>query len=70
MSELDPKSQQINLDVQSITDISAGGKHSMVLSGDGKVYTFGFGDQGQLGHRNTDNQKVPTLVTDFDGVKI
>ena len=45
-----------------ITDISAGGKHSMVLTGDGSIFTFGFGDQGQLGHRNTDNQKVPTLV--------
>lgn len=44
MSELDGKSQDINLNVQSITDVSAGGKHSMVLSGDGKVYTFGFGD--------------------------
>jgi len=30
----------------NITDISAGAKHSMVLSGDGRVFTFGFGDQG------------------------
>ena len=29
-----------------IIDISAGGKHSMVLSGSGNLYTFGFGDQG------------------------
>jgi len=29
-----------------IIDISAGGKHSMVLSGSGSLYTFGFGDQG------------------------
>lgn len=42
----------------------------MVLTGDGTLYTFGFGDQGQLGHRNTDNQKVPTIVEDFDGVRV
>ena len=57
-------------DMMSIIDASAGGKHSMVLTGSGALYTFGFGDQGQLGHRNTDNQKTPTLVQDFDGIKV
>lgn len=70
INEVDNKLQEFAIDVTPITDISAGAKHSMVLSGDGSVYTFGFGDQGQLGLRNTDNQKVPTLVSDFDGVRI
>lgn len=54
----------------SIVDAKAGGKHSMVLTQPGELYTFGFGDQGQLGHRDTDNQKKPKLVADFEGVRI
>ena len=30
----------------SIIDARAGGKHSMVLTQPGELYTFGFGDQG------------------------
>jgi alpha-tubulin suppressor-like RCC1 family protein len=51
-------------------DISAGSKHSMVLSGNGCLYTFGFGEQGQLGHKDSDNQKKPKFVKDFDGIRI
>ncbi len=32
-------------DAAPIIDICAGGKHSMVLTGNGGLYTFGFGDQ-------------------------
>lgn len=42
----------------------------MVLAGNGNLYTFGFGGQGQLGHRNTENYKKPTQVLDFDGIRI
>mmetsp|Transcript_15944 Transcript_15944/g.24668 ORF Transcript_15944/g.24668 Transcript_15944/m.24668 type:complete len:80 (+) Transcript_15944:1262-1501(+) len=37
---------QMPTDYIQVTDISAGGKHSMILAGDGRVFTFGFGDQG------------------------
>lgn len=61
-----------------IKDISAGGHHSMVLTGnillycldDGYLYTFGYSAHGQLGLHNTINQCYPQLVKDFSGIKI
>lgn len=48
-----------------IKQIKAGGHHSMVLTTNGKLYTFGFGQHGQLGHRNSQNQFIPRLVKDL-----
>jgi len=41
--------------------VSAGGSHSVVLGGDGHVYTCGLNDHGQLGHSPTANF-VPRAV--------
>ena len=60
---------QVPLDVQ-IKSIAAGSKHSMVLSTDGQLYTFGYGQQGQLGHRSAKNIFQPKFVQDFVGKKI
>lgn len=53
-----------------IKTMTAGGKHSMVLSSDGGLYTFGYGQQGQLGHRSAKNIFKPKFVQDFLGKKI
>lgn len=34
---------------------------------DGKVYTFGDGSQGQLGHSTSANEVKPKLVAGLDG---
>ena len=39
----------------NIKTIVCGGKHSLVTTTDGDLYTFGYGQQGQLGHRNAKN---------------
>jgi regulator of chromosome condensation len=70
LQEHDNKLSNFVAESAPIVDIFAGGKHSLVLTGSGSLYTFGFGDQGQLGLRNTDNAKRPTLVTDFENVRI
>jgi regulator of chromosome condensation len=70
LQEHDNKLSNFAQEAAPIIDICAGGKHSMVLTGNGGLYTFGFGDQGQLGLRNTDNAKKPTLVADFDNVRV
>lgn len=57
------------LDLAKICMIAAGKKHTVVLSEAGNVFTFGFGDNGQLGHKDTDNQKKPKHV-DFGDVRI
>ncbi|XP_065812922.1 probable E3 ubiquitin-protein ligase HERC4 isoform X1 [Labrus bergylta] len=47
--------------------ISCGEAHSAVLTKDGRVFTFGEGSNGQLGHNSTDNEKAPRLVDGLDG---
>ena len=50
--------------------MAAGGKHSLVLTADGSLYTFGYGQQGQLGHRTSKNTFKPKFVQDFLGKKL
>ena len=54
----------------NIKMITCGGKHSLVTTTDGDLYTFGCGQQGQLGHRTAKNVFKPRFVQDFDGKKI
>jgi alpha-tubulin suppressor-like RCC1 family protein len=43
-----------------VVQVAAGGYHSMALTRDGDVWTWGYGDM--LGHGNTDGQLVPKRV--------
>jgi len=45
---------------QSIYKVSCGALHTVVLSTEGKVYTFGCNDEGALGREGV--EKVPILV--------
>jgi alpha-tubulin suppressor-like RCC1 family protein len=54
-----------------VKQVAAGGVHSMVLTRDGDVITWGDGGDGRLGHGNRNSQLVPkrveglTIVTDI-----
>jgi len=43
--------------------MSAGGDHTLLLSEDSNVYSFGWGAKGQLGHGSTVNAVTPQRVT-------
>ncbi|GAM26989.1 hypothetical protein SAMD00019534_101640, partial [Acytostelium subglobosum LB1] len=45
-----------------IVQVSAGGAHSLALTDDGKVYSWGCGDNGKLGHGNTAGENIPKLI--------
>ncbi|KAK7293233.1 hypothetical protein RJT34_16096 [Clitoria ternatea] len=45
-----------------IIQIASGGYHSLALTDDGKVLSWGHGGQGQLGHGSLQNQKIPAAV--------
>jgi alpha-tubulin suppressor-like RCC1 family protein len=45
-----------------VKQVVAGDAHSMVLTSEGLVWTWGYGRKGKLGHGNTDNQNVPKRV--------
>ena len=52
--------------------MSAGSQHSMVLDVDGGVWTWGNGENGRLGHGDTENRLVPTMIAPaaFSNVRI
>ncbi|KAL0112102.1 hypothetical protein PUN28_013376 [Cardiocondyla obscurior] len=45
-----------------IVDAVAGQYHSVALTTDGRIFTWGWGVHGQLGHGNTDEKAIPSLV--------
>ncbi|CAL8350706.1 unnamed protein product [Lota lota] len=45
---------------------SCGAEHSVVLTKDGKVFTFGDGSHGQLGHCSTAGELIPREVQGID----
>ncbi|KAE9453581.1 hypothetical protein C3L33_14545, partial [Rhododendron williamsianum] len=51
-----------SLDDVRIIQIAGGGYHSLALTDDGKVLSWGHGGHGQLGHYSTQNQKIPVPI--------
>jgi len=44
------------------SQISCCGNHATGMTDDGKIYTWGSGEMGQLGHASFDNQRKPHLL--------
>jgi len=42
--------------------VAAGGLHSVALGAEGRAWTWGWGEYGQLGHNNVEHRLVPTLL--------
>ncbi|KAM9967842.1 hypothetical protein ACTFIW_009126 [Dictyostelium discoideum] len=47
---------------QKIQAIAAGFAHTIVLKKSGELYSFGYGDQGQLGHGSFVSKSIPTRI--------
>ncbi|KAK2490179.1 hypothetical protein MC885_007775, partial [Smutsia gigantea] len=58
------------LDDQKVEFLTCGGFHTVLLTKDGLVYTFGAGIYGQLGHNSTENELRPRLVTELVGNRV
>jgi alpha-tubulin suppressor-like RCC1 family protein len=49
--------------------VAAGDTHSLALGWDGRVYSWGENECGQLGHGDELNRPLPTLVEGLEGVR-
>ncbi len=52
----------VGLGGATVAAVACGGKHSAAITDDGRVYTWGSGFCGQLGHGNAESKAAPTLV--------
>ncbi|XP_077975128.1 E3 ubiquitin-protein ligase HERC2-like isoform X2 [Styela clava] len=53
-----------------VVDISAGGSHSAAISSRGKLYTWGKGRYGRLGHGDSEDRLKPKMVEVLDGYHV
>lgn len=54
------------LDVE-VEEVACGQNHMVALDTNGRVFTWGFGGYGRLGHSDTKDELVPRLLKFFDG---
>ncbi|XP_076284957.1 E3 ubiquitin-protein ligase HERC2 isoform X1 [Lasioglossum baleicum] len=52
---------------KNIAFVACGSTYSAALSSNGELYTWGRGNYGRLGHGNSEDVTVPTLVTGMNG---
>ncbi|XP_028033518.1 probable E3 ubiquitin-protein ligase HERC2 [Bombyx mandarina] len=50
--------------------VHSGGKHALALTADGKVYSWGEGEDGKLGHGNRLTLEVPRLIDALSGERV
>ena len=62
--------KQLNLKRLSIINkaFSSLGYHSLVITEDGSLFSWGYGKYGQLGHGNNSNLSVPTKISTLSNV--
>ena len=60
--QLEPKLVEGALKNKKIIDIAAGYSFTLALADDGRVYSWGVSDKGQLGHGNRYNLDEPKLI--------
>ncbi|KAG1708182.1 hypothetical protein DVH05_024865 [Phytophthora capsici] len=55
---------------EEMTKVACGWDHSLAVSATGKVYTWGSGTNGKLGHGDEESFDIPTLVRSMEGKRV
>ena len=55
---------------QRVVAVSAGEAHSIALTADGSVWSWGYGERGRLGHGDEQRQLLPKKVEAFAGQRV
>lgn len=50
---------------QTIVQVACGWQHTLCLTLDGRVFSWGYGEDGQLGHNDTEDSLSPKEVEYF-----
>merc|ERR1712086_937568 len=50
--------------------VAAGYNHTLCITADGSIFSWGSNDNGQLGVGDTESRHVPTLVTWLQGKRV
>ena len=53
-----------------VAQVAASGNHTVICTAEGRVWTFGVGSSGRLGHGGEANEMVPRMVEGLLGVKV
>jgi E3 ubiquitin-protein ligase HERC2 len=69
-TSLDQPKKICSLSDKHITKASCGTTYSSVVTNNGEIFTFGQGRFGKLGHGNSDDKLVPTLILALKSHKI
>lgn len=57
-----PKRVRLDLKVKKLSSSKGSDGHTLALTEDGQVYSWGDGDYGKLGHGNCITEKEPKLI--------
>ncbi|RLN36612.1 hypothetical protein BBJ28_00003973 [Nothophytophthora sp. Chile5] len=55
---------------EEFVKVACGWDHSLAVSASGRVYTWGSGTNGKLGHGDEENCDIPTLVRSMEGEQV
>lgn len=58
------------MSTKSIIDIKCGSRFTVVLTKFGTIYSWGRGDDGQLGHGENSRQSLPNMIESLEGIII
>ena len=53
-----------------VVDIAAGGSHNAACTSRGRLFTWGKGRYGRLGHNDSEDQLKPKLVRKLTGSRV